>query len=353
MKNPASLFAASQSPVHGSPSVPLVPLVPLVSSDQALSSDASPSTPCQNPQHSAAKQPRPSGVWLAKRQRLLVRPRISYVYLLVHGTENRFKIGKSISPRDRLSKLPEADQIDRVRSLQVILPSQQRAGQIESLLHKALVQFRLQHLNWMGQADPWYEENQIPWDGATEWFSLPGLRHALEILKALPGLHGAERTALQTLEGEPCWFEREGEQLTLRQRRTREAEEHNLARMDEIYDVLMVLSRRLKTQWLPSNDPASSAGTLRLGGFKAQWEPDMLHSRFGATSSALWELRDDRRVKAGSSPIICPLVKLISYSKANPEDLELVFNSWDVIRKLPGGEAVCRRWLGLCAGFCA
>ncbi len=347
MKNRPSLFAAAPYSVHGSPSEPLVP------SDQALSSEASPSTPCQNSQHSAAKQPRPSGVWLAKRQRLQVRPRISYVYLLVHRNENRFKIGKSISPKDRLSNLPEAELIDSVRSLQVILPSQQRAGQIESLLHKALAPFRLQHLNWMGQVNPWYEETQISWDGATEWFSLPGLRHALEILKALPGLHGAERTSLQTLEGEPCWFEREGEQLTQRQRRTREAEQYNLGRLDEIHDVLMVLSRRLKTQWLPSNDPASSAGTLRLVGFKTQWEPDMLHSRFGATNSELWELRDDRRVKAGSSPAICPLVRLIAYSKANPTDLELVFNSLDVIRKLPGGEAVCRRWLGFCAGFCA
>ena len=347
MKNPALPFAVAQSPVCGSPSEPLVP------PDQALCEEASPSTHCQNPQHSAAKQPRPSGVWLTKRQRLLVRPRISYVYLLVHGRENRFKIGKSISPRDRLSKLPEAGLIDRVRSLQVILPSQQRAGQIESLLHKVLIQFRLQHLNWMGQVDPWFEEIQTPWDGATEWFSLPGLRHAIGILKALPGLHGPERTALQTLDGQPCWFGQEGEPSAPRQRRTREAEQYNLARLDEIYDVLMVLSRRLKTQWLPSNDPASSAGTLRLVDFKTQWEPDMLHSRFCLTSSALWELRDDRRVRADRSPVICPLVRLISYLKANPDDLELVFNSRDVIRKLPGGEVVCRRWLGFCAGFCA
>ena len=79
----------------------------------------------------------------------------------------------------------------------------------------------------------------------------------------------------------------------------------------------------------------------------------MLHSRFCLTSSALWELRDDRRVRADRSPVICPLVRLISYLKANPDDLELVFNSRDVIRKLPGGEVVCRRWLGFCAGFCA
>ena len=72
--------------------------------DQSCTSDDGGQTAsCTNPQHLAAKQQRPSGVWLPRRQRLLVRPRISYVYLMVHRSENRFKVGKSISPKDRLS----------------------------------------------------------------------------------------------------------------------------------------------------------------------------------------------------------------------------------------------------------
>ena len=60
-----------------------------------------------------------------------------FVYILVHAIEQRMKIGMSDDPLIRLRQLPEADQIDRVRSLRVELPNRQRASQVESLLHKA------------------------------------------------------------------------------------------------------------------------------------------------------------------------------------------------------------------------
>jgi hypothetical protein len=44
----------------------------------------------------------------------------------------------------------------------------------------------------------------VGWE--TEWFALPAFRHAVEILKTIPGLNGPPVSALQTLEGKP-WLE--------------------------------------------------------------------------------------------------------------------------------------------------
>lgn len=293
------------------------------------------------------------GVWLARRQKVPYRLRASYVYLLVHLTQNRFKIGKSIAPTTRFANLPEANEVDTVRSLQVILPHQKRAGEIESLLHKALAEFRLDHLEWMGNTDMQTESTpgwSDHWDGKTEWFALPALRHAIALLKKIPRLHGPQGTALQTLTGEP-WPDQALEFLTVRQRHSKELEQYNLARFDEIFDVLVVISRQHRIGWLPSATPELSAGTLHIEGFKTQWEPDMITVRFGVTSSSLWELKTGRRVKTTKSlttnseipttELVCPLVKLIAYSKANPNDLELVFNSQEAIRKVPEGTWSC------------
>ena len=99
----------------------------------------------------------PMGVWLPRKarhpasngfNRHAASNQPSYVYLFVHATENRFKIGKSQSPVDRLAQLPEAGQIDGTQSLRVALPDRQRAGQVESLLHRGLAGYRLQ-LSWI------------------------------------------------------------------------------------------------------------------------------------------------------------------------------------------------------------
>lgn len=52
---------------------------------------------------------RPSGVWLPRQARAPGCPQVGYVYLLVHLSENRFKIGKSFWPRRRIASLPEGD----------------------------------------------------------------------------------------------------------------------------------------------------------------------------------------------------------------------------------------------------
>jgi hypothetical protein len=148
--------------------------------------------------------------------------------------------------------------------------------------------------------------------------------------------------------GEPYWLDREDETLTTDEQRRRDAEQYNLARFDEICDVLMLFSRRLKLRWTESRDPQNGAGILRIQGLKLTWDPDTLTSRFELTSSVLWELKTGKS-RAGQALI--PLVKLIRYADDDANDLELVFNAMAGIRKLPGGAVISRRWTGFSEGF--
>ena len=304
------------------------------------------------------------GVWLPRRRRALASPRVSYVYLLVHQTQNRFKIGRSLAPKTRFANLPEADEVDVLRSLQVMLRDQTRACQIESLLHKALADFRLDRLAWYGVRDlgvqmlPSWAWDDV-WDGETEWFALPAFRHAVEILWKIPGLNGPPVSALQTLEGQP-WLEQAFEPDPLEQQ-FKAMQAYNLARFDEIFDVLMVISRQHRMVWTPSLKPEMSAGSLRIESLKSQWAPDMVNVRFLVTSSTLWELKTQQppagkkyvshREDGAVDEAICPIVKFITYSKSCPEDLELIFNAVDSLSTVPSGPQVLERLLAFTVGF--
>ncbi|MFC5522610.1 GIY-YIG nuclease family protein [Polaromonas jejuensis] len=294
----------------------------------------------------------PMGVWLPRRpghpasggvnRQAPNQP--SYVYLFVHATENRFKIGKSQSPIDRLAQLPEAEQIDGTQSLRVALPDRLRAGQVESLLHKGLAGYRLQ-LSWMS-ASGMFRAWPQPWDGATEWFSLAGLRHAIELLRAVPGLNDAEGVLLQTLDGQPYWLDRRDAHLSLQEQRRHDAGRYNLGRIDHVCDVLMLIKRHLDLCWKESNDQKASAGILRIKGFKPWWTMEHLAPRLALTSHELWALKTgklpskpDRAMQA-----FTPLVRLIRYAGDEPNDLELVFNAMERIRRLPAGAVITRRW---------
>lgn len=304
------------------------------------------------------------GVWLPRRRRALASPRVSYVYLLVHQTQNRFKIGRSLAPKTRFANLPEADEVDVLRSLQVMLRDQTRACQIESLLHKALADFRLDRLAWYGVRDlgvqmlPSWAWDDV-WDGETEWFALPAFRHAIEILKKIPGLNGPAVSALQTLEGQP-WLE-EAFEPDPHEQQFKAMQAYNLVRFDEIFDVLMVISRQHRMVWTASLKPEMSAGSLRIERFKSQWAPDMVNVRFLVTSSTLWELKTQQPPTGKKymnqcegvavDEAICPLVKLITYSKTCPEDLELIFNAVDSLSTVPSGPQVLERVLAFTVGF--
>lgn len=234
------------------------------------------------------------GVWMPKRPTKTWRLQTCYVYLLVHQTENRFKIGKSIRPKTRISHLPERDSLDWARSLQVKLSDAKRAGQVESMLHKALAGFRLQRLPWNGSAALLVGADQY-WDGATEWFSLPGLRHAIQLLRALPGLgQDDSEPAMQTLEGQPCWPELQDQKLAPLEKLLLDAERYNLTKLDEIHDVLLMIGRRLRIIWTPEPQSRHSAGILRIHDLKTAWDVDMLKARFEVVASSLWELSRNR-----------------------------------------------------------
>jgi hypothetical protein len=59
-----------------------------------------------------------------------------------------------------------------------------------------------------------------------------------------------------------------------------EAERYNLAKLDEIHDVLLVIGRRMRIRWTPETRSRFSAGILRIHGLKTAWDVDMLKARF-------------------------------------------------------------------------
>jgi hypothetical protein len=293
------------------------------------------------------REHRPQSLWLPRRPTKPCPPRISYVYLLVHAGENRFKIGHSYQPSKRIQLLPEAMDIDESRSLRVELPNGDRARQVESALHKALAGFRLQRLNWCDAQDAGPD---APWDGSTEWFSLPGLRSAIQILRSMPATDSEPAPPLQALNGRPYVFDHSGSGLTAAERRTVAAMRFNAQRLDHIDNILLVLSRRLAMEWVVGSDPARSAGILKVHGLKSAWEPDMIRARFALVSSSLWNLQTGRSKPSNE---VSPLVRLIRYSATVPGTLELVVNSMAAIRKLPSGRSVECRWASMMGRYAA
>lgn len=180
------------------------------------------------------------------------------VYLLLHKSGKRFKIGLSLNPKERVKNLPEAAEIDMDRSLQFVLPSRKHAYVLESAMHTILSDYRIQpdQLRSGRFHDPAFHDrgfhdcghglaerddcrhsrhpnhpshpnhptlSQWPhlshrlwpstgvgvWDGATEWFRCAGFGFAVSIFVArsrapvsLWGSAPLTAQALTTLEGQ-------------------------------------------------------------------------------------------------------------------------------------------------------
>ncbi len=116
----------------------------------------------------APRQPR--GRARPGRANLLDKP--CYVYLAVHRTQQRFKIGLSTDPINRLQHLPEAADIDLTVTLMRRLPSTTRARQVERSLHRAFDPYRLR-LEHRGT-------------GHTEWFQMEAFSRASIMIDAMP-----------------------------------------------------------------------------------------------------------------------------------------------------------------------
>lgn len=186
MKLPPSLFDAPLGPCSPSPSTQ--PLQPQLREDYFA----------------------PQGVWRSRPSKLRATAAAhgtgvlgmpSYLYVFVHANENRLKIGRSDVPLRRLANLPEAESIDHIQSFRLELPDRQRAREVESMLHKALAGYRLK-LTLLNASSLRKYQHQ-GWDGVTEWFSLSGMRHVLDLLRALPESAAGQGAQLETLDGQP------------------------------------------------------------------------------------------------------------------------------------------------------
>ena len=288
-----------------------------------------------------------------------------FVYILVHAKEQRMKIGMSDAPLIRLSQLPEAGQIDRARSLQVELPNRQRASEVESSLHKALGDQRLE-LTWNHAADQHDLRAGSRWDGATEWFHLRVLSSAIEILRVLPGISEKDGTRLQTLDSKPYLLDPGYETLTHAEWLRYDATRYNLNRIERICDVLAQINLYLTLSWRYSTESRAHSGVLRIQGFKRWWDPENLTPRMLVTTNELWALKTGKpavqeTAQSEVQPLLhstatqttggplnprdyVSLVTLIRYASDEPNDLELVFNINVRIRKLPAGLKIARRW---------
>ena len=103
------------------------------------------------------------------------------LYLLQRHDGQRFKIGWSIDPMERLRSLPEyfRDELDFESSNAVWLPTPERARQFERALHRGLEMYRVSPGHTM--------------DGHTEWFRYSAYRSAVRMIAQMPVALGADQ----------------------------------------------------------------------------------------------------------------------------------------------------------------
>lgn len=326
---------------------PLFDLAPLLLGDDSSRAADLMERPGHSPRrHLLRRSARGPHAAPAKRQRI---PGPCSVYLLVHQHDRRFKIGLSQTPLVRAQHLPEAPCIDWCSSLQVVFPNQNRAFQIERMLHKALADYRLDLT----------AKYRASWDGSTEWFAQSGFRHAINLLRVTPTAGDLSSLArmlpldqgllpnrglgkLQEQHHPP----KAKDALTLIQERHHQAAEHNRQQLAVVAEMLTVLSWSLWIEVQNSQErPTPLPAIVRIHGLKDDWSEAMMKARFQVLDSERWALHTG---DAAPKPHVTPLVKLIRYSSTAPQALELVVNDLKVIGRLPGGHDVVAQWRALC-----
>lgn len=94
----------------------------------------------------------------------------SHVYVLVHATQPRLKVGKANDVLCRVLSLGLSNVVDVARSFAVKTPSADDAFRLERQMHKALAAWRLQPQD--------FADGECPSQGFTEWFGDECLVHA-------------------------------------------------------------------------------------------------------------------------------------------------------------------------------
>lgn len=266
----------------------------------------------------------------------------SFVYLLLHLQGARFKIGISRDPEYRLLLLPDAATIDQEHSLKAELPSEQRAYQVETMLHKALSGYRVSITR-----EP--DANQ---NGDTEWFHLDGFAKACELLSLVPLDGNAAVPNISYLDGRPWSVQsvRWKPPITTAQKRWQDAGDFNVQRMRQIHAHLVALELKCRIAWIPAVSsgvkvlgrslPASPA-VLVIRGLKDCWDPWALNARFAVVSSDLWLLQTGRKAVGMSTH---SLASQIRYSPLRPSDLEIELAGLPSMSKLPAGQQLEQIW---------
>lgn len=293
-------------------------------------------------------QARPTGGWgvpqiITKGELQLEKGmRPCHVYFLVHRNEPRFKIGLSVDPKDRLTALPEAFEIDEEQSLTLCLASESRAHRIEKILHRALDDFRLVV----------YSQDGSSWPGGTEWFHLDGFLHAVDLLEHVPRGRTQETLRLCRLDGSEVdrslysWRDT-GRALRIR-RET--AWRENVIKMRRIQSALKAIEPHRRLSWRSATEASIDALGRTIAAMPEMlvvrrlsdlWEPGAIGPRYAMGMSETWMFQTGGRGKVNE---LRSMVSLIRFSVEKPKDLEIHLIDRKIIQTWPGAALMLRIW---------
>ena len=261
-----------------------------------------------------------------------------YVYLLVHATQARFKIGVAANTRQRAAQLPEADSINFSESFQAWFPNRARAYQVEKMLHCGLATFHQPVKVPQGNSS----------NGATEWFASEALVHAVNLLRIAP--KGRENTTHAPLLSLASLAEETQEDAIIEvndqcKRKLPLAAKTNVEAMSRIVQLISEISYRLSVTW---HRPSGQRERLCVHDIRDQWELGLLKSKQKLMSAESWWMQTKDGMHLGDR---VPLVTLIRYQEDKPTTLELEIQDMAMIRKLPGGFQLMKMWRALCGRY--
>lgn len=196
--------------------------------------------------------------WSRKRARTQVDG--CYLYLFIHKSEPRLKIGVSQAPLNRLHTLDEAQDVDMARSIVVRLESPKRAKEVEGLLHKALSAYRIS------------PDASSRHDGDTEWFALGALPLATQLLLDTPSSNQSTGFLLEPLIDQTvdtALIPKASQPIFGEEGVKRQFLLHNLKVIQSVSQTLMRIGQDLDVQVSERTPKRKQQAVLVIKGFKS------------------------------------------------------------------------------------